>query len=299
MSMRATRLSVATIMALSVGIISAPVASAASSFDRGDTNAMTAAFWLYGGGDHGNDHGKCKKGCRGPQGPAGEQGEPGPAGEQGEPGPAGEQGEPGPAGEQGPAGAMGPAGAPGSDGAAGAAGPAGAQGPAGAAGAQGPAGAAGADGAQGPAGPAGAQGPAGADGEDGAAGPAGAQGPAGPAGAQGPAGAAGADGAQGPAGPAGAQGPAGPAGAQGAVDTYVRTGNQASVLIALPATSTAVCDPGDVALGGGFSSNGGIPVNTVSSRPIGGSPATGWEATVTAGVLTTFQAYAICQNATV
>ncbi|MET9476387.1 hypothetical protein ABZY04_31640, partial [Streptomyces sp. NPDC002922] len=108
------------------------------------------------------------------------------------------------------------------------------------------------------------------------------QGDSGPQGAQGAEGAQGLQGVQGTQGIQGAQGAA-------TLDTYVATGTQGP-------QSTAVCDAGDVATGGGYqsalvSANGveqSQPVNTVAGPP------DGWQASDTLGALT---AYAICHNA--
>jgi len=56
---------------------------------------------------------------------------------------------------------------------------------------------------------------------------------------------------------------------------------------------TASCDVDTFALGGGGSAGG--PLGTIailSSAPVGGSPATGWQATTATGVAVT--AYAVC-----
>ncbi|MEL7450664.1 MAG: hypothetical protein AAFN78_15730, partial [Pseudomonadota bacterium] len=74
-------------------------------------------------------------------------------------------------------------------------------------------------------------------------------GPAGPEGPQGPAGPQGDQGAIGPIGPVGPQGPQGPAGVLG---FYQRTASSAFVPDFQVVTVEAVCDPGDVATGGGF-----------------------------------------------
>jgi Collagen triple helix repeat (20 copies) len=93
--------------------------------------------------------------------------------------------------------------------------------------------------------------------------PAGPQGPAGPEGAAGARGAEGATGARGAEGPPGPQGPQGPA---GPTNLTVRTGPQGA------GTSTASCNPGEVAVGGGGLSQGG---SLTTSIPEGSGP-TSW-----------------------
>lgn len=112
-------------------------------------------------------------------------------------------------------------------------------------------GADGKDGAQGPQGVPGPQGPAGAQGPKGDPGPVG---PQGPTGAQGDSvtGPAGSTGPTGPQGPAGAQGPAGPAGAGISLDkVYTVQGNIATANVVGEAYSKALCNAGDMVLGGG------------------------------------------------
>jgi hypothetical protein len=178
-------------------------------------------------------------GPQGERGPAGPPGATGPAGPAGPPGPPGEDGAPGPAGPPGEDGAPGPAGPPGPPGEDGAPGPAG---PAGPPGETGPAGPAGPRGEQGPAGPAG---PPGEDGAPGPAGPAGPAGPPGPIGAQGPAGPAG------PPGETGLQGPPGPQGPRGVLGFYQKVVTSPPVAESQLAVVEAVCNDGDVAVGGG------------------------------------------------
>jgi hypothetical protein len=136
-------------------------------------------------------------------------------------------------GPQGPTGPKGDTGPPGLTGPTGATGPQGLTGPKGDTGAQGPTGPKGDTGAQGPAGPTGATGP---------------QGPAGPTGATGP------QGLTGPKGDTGPQGPAGPAGPNGASGYQLK---QASTPLApgLIVVGTLLCDPGKVAVGGGWNVN--------------------------------------------
>lgn len=121
----------------------------------------------------------------------------------------------------------------------------------GADGTPGVAGADGKDGAEGPQGVPGPQGPAGIQGPKGDPGPAGQQGPAG---AQGDSvtGPAGPQGLMGPQGPAGAQGPAGPAGPGISLDkVYTVQGNSATANAVGEAYSKALCNAGDMVLGGG------------------------------------------------
>ena len=94
-------------------------------------------------------------------------------------------------------------------------------------------------------------------------GPPGPQGPAGPAGPQGPKGDTGATGATGPQGPQGIQGPIGPNGTQGLPGPtgpfYQQIGSIITLNQTLLGTSTAQCDPGDIAISGSQLSN--LPVN--------------------------------------
>ncbi|MEM9315765.1 MAG: hypothetical protein AAGA95_14155, partial [Pseudomonadota bacterium] len=101
----------------------------------------------------------------------------------------------------------------------------------------------------GPEGPEGPEGPAGAQGDTGPAGPAGPTGPQGPAGAQGDTGPSGPIGPQGPAGPQGEEGPQGPAGVLGFYSRVVASNFVPDFQVV---RVDAVCDPGDVATGGGF-----------------------------------------------
>jgi Collagen triple helix repeat (20 copies) len=125
--------------------------------------------------------------------------------------------------------------------------------------------------------------------------PAGPQGPVGPRGPEGPPGARGAEGATGARGAEGPRGPEGPQGPAGATNVTVRQG-PAAVL-----TSSAMCNPGEVAVGGGgFTENSPCdePTFLASSAPIPttGRP-TGWRVTgvtVTGGVSPSVQAYVVC-----
>ena len=120
------------------------------------------------------------------------------------------------------------------------------------------------------------------------AGPQGARGPEGPPGARGAEGATGARGAEGPVGPRGPQGPA------GATNVTVRQGPVSN------GASGATCNPGEVAVGGGGSTDDAVPTFLRSSTPTppadGGTP-TGWvvggeraDGTVAEDV----QAYVLC-----
>jgi hypothetical protein len=96
-------------------------------------------------------------------------------------------------------------------------------------------------------------------------GPRGARGPAGEQGRRGP------RGEKGEVGEDGATGPAGPAGVDGTLSTY-------AVIVPAPIesgthmASEALCDPGDVATGGGFLTNGTILASGIS----GDGAAQGW-----------------------
>ncbi|MBT8132110.1 MAG: hypothetical protein KJO35_07565, partial [Gammaproteobacteria bacterium] len=103
-------------------------------------------------------------------------------------------------------------------------------------------------GEQGPPGPAG---PAGMTGEQGPPGPAGQPGMTGEQGPPGPAGPVGMTGMTGMTGEQGPPGPAGPAGPAGVLRFYVRTQTSPVTTDFTVITVDAVCDPGDVATGGG------------------------------------------------
>ena len=110
----------------------------------------------------------------------------------------------------------------------------------------------------------------------------GTQGPTGPQGSQGPAGppgATGADGTQGLPGSPGLQGPSG--------ITNVNASNYYSVIgnVATPdpftglANSTALCQPGDVAISGEYNATGqetGFPIRTLYFGSLGPDPPTNW-----------------------
>ena len=154
---------------------------------------------------------------------------------------------------------------------------AGAQGATGATGATGAGGATGANGLDGATGATGPVGPGGANGSNGADGQTGATGPKGDTGA---------NGTNGTNGATGATGPQGPAGSGAATAFYNRFANTA-----VPNTDThagtaiAYCDPGDKALGGGFSA-GTMTVDYSTLTTIDRPGSEGWF--VTAHNFTTF-----------
>ena len=125
------------------------------------------------------------------------------------------------------------------------------------------------------------------------AGPQGPQGPAGPRGPEGPPGARGAEGATGARGAEGARGPEGPQGPAGATNVTVRQG------AAGVGSSTATCNPGEVAVGGGgFTLETGEPTFLTFSAPTPttGTP-TGWNVTagpVAGSAAPNVQAYVVC-----
>ena len=137
----------------------------------------------------------------------------------------------------------------------------------------GPQGEPGPAGAQGEPGPAGQAGQQGIPGVSGPPGPIGLSGPAGPQGIQGPIGLTGLTGADstvpGPAGPAGQQGPAGP-NRINATLLYNVDGTPG-------ATSTATCDLGDFATGGGYEFVSGSSSLVIISKPL--ATENGWIAT--------------------
>jgi hypothetical protein len=85
-------------------------------------------------------------------------------------------------------------------------------------------------------------------------------------------------GPQGGPGPGGPAGPPGPPGPAGATKVVVRQGTPFSIPFGMNGTSTASCNPGERAVGGGNTASD--PLLAVSqSLPIGGStsaPPTGW-----------------------
>jgi len=122
-----------------------------------------------------------------------------------------------------------------------------------------------------PAGRPGAPGAPGPLGSQGAAGPQGQQGPAGAPGTQGPRGATGPQGPPGPSGPQGDQGDQGPQGPPG-LSGYARA-HAGMQMTGTTNTLTAQCPPGDMALGGGPSSNS-ERVTFLDSQPT--PDGTGW-----------------------
>jgi hypothetical protein len=104
--------------------------------------------------------------------------------------------------------------------------------------------------------------------------PAGPQGPQGPQGPTGPRGPEGLHGVEGPRGPVGPRGPEGPA---GATNVTMRTGAQGV------GGAQAMCNPGEVAVGGGGFADDGSPTFLVFSGPtplVTGPPTTGWAVVV-------------------
>ena len=140
----------------------------------------------------------------------------------------------------------------------------------------------------GPAGPVGAPGPQGEVGAPGPQGEVGAPGPQGEVGAPGPQGEVGAPGPQGEVGAPGPQGEVGPA---GPVNTYVVSA-MASIPKKTTGTVSAVCNIGDVALGGGFS-GATDKVIVTGSLPL--SAAT-WQVSInnTTNAAVTVIGYAVC-----
>ena len=104
-------------------------------------------------------------------------------------------------------------------------------------------------GPEGPRGPEGPSGPEGPQGEDGPVGPDGSRGPDGPPGPIGPMGPMGMQGPQGP------QGPDGPEGPTGFVDFYTRTVQVMAALTTPILSAVAMCDAGDIPVGGGVGLN--------------------------------------------
>jgi Collagen triple helix repeat (20 copies) len=103
--------------------------------------------------------------------------------------------------------------------------------------------------------------------------PAGPQGPQGPRGPEGPPGARGAEGATGARGAEGPVGPRGPQGPAGATNVTLRSGTQGT------GEATAMCDPGEVAVGGGGLAFDPTLAFLRSSNPtpLGSATPTGWE----------------------
>lgn len=133
----------------------------------------------------------------------------------------------------------------------------------------------------------------------GPAGPQGPTGPQGPAGPQGPSGPAGAKGDTGATGPAGQQGPAGPAGPAGpsmlAYDKTIETFGSGDESV------VAQCNPGENAIGGGYSLAGGS-MDVQESMPIPYFGASSPEAWRVSGKITgdevTVTVWVVCTKAT-
>lgn len=207
----------------------------------------------------------------GPQGPKGEQGAPGPQGEKGD---QGQQGPQGPKGDQGSQGERGPQGAPGLDGK---------------------------DGAPGLDGKDGAPGLDGksayqiwlGEGNQGSLGDflgslKGEKGDQGPKGDQGE---------QGQQGEKGEKGDQGPKGEPGIVSMQVREGNLTTIPGKSEVTVEATCDPGEIAISGGYiaSSNS---INSFKNAPLtdGSLTPKGWSVTAnnSAGNSGNIKAYVVC-----
>jgi hypothetical protein len=142
-------------------------------------------------------------------------------------------------------------------------------------------------GTQGPPGPQGPQGPPGADGAQGPPGADGAQGPPGADGAQGPPGADGAPGTP------GEQGPPGPPGSNvlNPANFYEAFGDVDNTS---PFSSTATCNPGDSATGGGYILSG-ITLVTSNTAAAGGNS---WNVVGTGVGTSSLQASAQCYDNT-
>jgi hypothetical protein len=150
-------------------------------------------------------------------------------------------------------------------------------------------------------GPHGPRGPQGLPGATGATGSAGATGPTGPGvgatGSTGPTGPSGAAGVTGPTGPtgagatgaSGASGPTGVTGATGVNVFHMVTSAPTSV----DATITALCPPGEVVTGGGYT---GTALSITNSRP--NVSGTGWSITVDSDTTPVF-ANAVCVEGTI
>lgn len=137
-------------------------------------------------------------------------------------------------------------------------------------------------------------------GKQGKQGPRGATGPQGPAGGQGGTGATGPQGSQGPQGPQGVPGP------ESLTTTQLPEGF-VPVAANSTATSNAVCAPGDVVTGGGYTqgSNTVPGIQVISSFPESSAPGTGvgineWSVTAynPTGSSLSFMAIAVCVRGT-
>ncbi|WP_289735468.1 hypothetical protein [Streptomyces macrolidinus] len=108
-------------------------------------------------------------------------------------------------------------------------------------------------------------------------------------------------GKQGPQGPQGTTGPQGPQGLQGVQGPQGAPGFATVYTVVGPAGSQSIanCNPGDVAVGGGYRETSSLPVSIKASRPLPGtqgSSTTGWQAVATPGAH--IVAYAVCTTRT-
>jgi hypothetical protein len=106
-----------------------------------------------------------------------------------------------------------------------------------------------------------------------------------------------------PAGPQGPKGDAGPQGPRGIMGTVQRYAPLESVAANSSATSTAWCNPGEIATGGGgVTYDPGSNVYLVTSAPapgaVSGQPFGGWGVEVrnTSGSAHNFHAYVVCAS---
>jgi hypothetical protein len=116
---------------------------------------------------------------------------------------------------------------------------------------------------------------------------------------QGPRGFTGAQGPQGPRGPAGANGANGTNGTNGATRVSVRNGNPSVVADSDTGTADVLCNPGEVATGGGFSKTGeGWALQESFPLSTGGTVPAGWhvEATNFTGDTQQLTATVVCAS---
>jgi hypothetical protein len=113
-------------------------------------------------------------------------------------------------------------------------------------------------------------------GPQGPTGPTGPQGAAGPSGPKGDTGATGSAGSQGPTGPTGPTGPPGATGPAGPTKVVVVSKTISGIAPMTGAIDVVRCDPGSVAMGGGFAASGAVDVVRSRPNPTSGTP-TGWE----------------------
>ena len=106
-----------------------------------------------------------------------------------------------------------------------------------------------------------------------------------------------------PAGPQGPKGDTGPQGPRGIMGTVQRYAPLETVPANGAASSTAWCNPGEIATGGGvWTYDPGYAMYVVGSAPapgaVNGAPFSGWGAMVrnTSGTAHTFQAYVVCAS---